>query len=266
MSEVTYSVFTKPWRTLAVSRLAKHVRALGFEGVELPVRPGFQVEPEQVERDLPRAARVFRSEGTPILSVAGPADERTIAACARADVPVLRVMAPIGPDERYDQAEERLHGEYERLLPMLVAHGVRLGIQNHCGRYVPNALGLRAILWQLDPRFVGAVWDAAHEALVGMPPELALDVIWPHLCMVNLKSGYWRRISGPEAEVASWGHYWTDGRHGLADWPRVICELKRRAYTGVICLTAEYSDGDAVDRLISRDLSFVRALYAGSGR
>jgi hypothetical protein len=31
-------------------------------------------------------------------------------------------------------------------------------------------------------------------------------------------------------------------------------------YTGPICLTAEYSDHDAVDRLIQQDLAFAQSL------
>jgi len=42
----------------------------------------------------------------------------------------------------------------------------------------------------------------------------------------------------------------------------VVEELKRRGYQGVVCLTAEYSDHDAVDRLIAEDIAFARSLFA----
>jgi hypothetical protein len=42
----------------------------------------------------------------------------------------------------------------------------------------------------------------------------------------------------------------------------VAAELKRRNYTGVICLTAEYSDEPAVNRLIAEDLAYAKALFA----
>ena len=105
-------------------------------------------------------------------------------------------------------------------------------------------------------------WDAAHEALAGGLPDLALDVIWPRLCMVNLKSAFWKRTNGPEAEHAEWERYWTGGRHGRANWPAVAKELMARGYAGVICLTAEYSDEDSVDRLIAEDIAFAKSLVA----
>src|SRR5690242_3998314 len=82
-SKVTLSVFTKPWK-MPVPELGEHIRRLGFEGIELPVRPGFQVEPQNVEKDLPRVARQLADYGIRITSVAGPTDEATIAACAEA--------------------------------------------------------------------------------------------------------------------------------------------------------------------------------------
>jgi len=174
---------------------------------------------------------------------------------------VIRTMARIDPAEGYVTAEARYREELDALVPLLDAHGVTIGVQNHCDWFVPNALGLRALLHGYDPKHVAAVWDAAHEALNGSLPELAIDVIWPHLCMVNLKNAIWKRTNGPEAESAEWKHYWTSGQHGLASWSRVMQELTRRGYEGVVCLTAEYSDESAVDRLIAGDIARARALF-----
>ena len=261
MDGITYSVFTKPWKTMSIEQLGELVSGLGFDGIELPVRPGFQVEPETVIRDLPKAARQLAERGVKICSVAGPADEKTIVACAEAGVPVIRTMARLDPAEGYVAGEARFRKEYDALVPLLDTHGVTLGVQNHCDWFVANALGLRALLRGYDPKHVAAVWDAAHEALNGSLPELAIDVIWPHLCMVNLKNAVWKRTNGPEAEAAEWRHYWTSGQHGLASWSRVVQELKRREYSGVVCLTAEYSDESAVERLIAGDIGFARSLF-----
>ncbi len=257
---IVFSVFTKPWRTLSLPQLGELVRGLGFDGIEFPVRPGYQVEPENV-KDLPRAAKQLAEFDVRILSVAGPTDEATIAACAEADVPIIRVMARIGEGEGYLEAETRLQREYDAVVPLLEEYGVKIGVQNHCGRFVANAVGLRRLVAQHDPKHIGVAWDAAHEALGGSSPDLALDTIWSHLCMVNLKNAFWHRTHGPEARYAQWQVYWTSGRHGLASWPSVAEELKARDYQGVVCLTAEYSDHDAVNRLIGEDIAFARTLF-----
>jgi len=256
---ILYSVFTKPWK-IPVDELGAFVHRLGFDGIEFPVRPGYQVEPENVRRDLPPAVRALADQGVRVFSVAGPTDLPTIEACAEAGVPIIRTMARVEGSD-YVATVARLQKEYGALVPALKEHGVTIGVQNHCGRFVPDALGLKLLLEPFAPDQVAAVWDAAHEALQGSEPDHALDIIWPHLCMVNLKNGYWRRTSGPESVVAEWRQYWTSGRQGLCNWPRVVSELKRRGYKGIVCLTAEYSDHDSVNRLIAEDLSFARSLF-----
>ncbi len=257
--DITFSVFTKPWK-MSLGELGQLVRNLGFRGIELPVRPGYQVEPERVGRDLPKAARQLTEFDVRITSVATVPNEATIAACAEAGIPVLRVMVPIDADG-YLATEARVQKEYDALLPLLEAYKVKLGVQQHYGHYVCNASGLRHLIERYDPRSIGAVWDAAHNALNGEEPELGLDLVWSHLCMVNLKNAFWRRTTGPEAEDVQWSPYWTSGRQGLASWPRVAAVLRERSYSGVICLTAEYSDEQAVDRLIAADLAFAQSLF-----
>lgn len=260
MSNVHWSVFTKPWK-MPIPELGEFVARLGFEGIEFPLRPGYQVEPADATTGLPRLTRELARFGLKVYSVAGPTDEATILACAEAGVPIIRTMARIGP-EGYRASVERLRREYDALVPLLDRHGVTIGVQNHCDRFVANADGLMVLIGRYDPKHVAAVWDAAHEALNGVQPDMALEIVWSHLCMVNLKNAFWQRTNGPEAECATWRHYWTSGRHGLASWPQVAGELKKRGYAGVICLTAEYSDEHAVNRLIAEDIAYAKELFA----
>lgn len=258
---VAFTVFTKPWK-VPLPELGAFVQRLGFGGVELPVRPGFQVEPERVGKGLPDAARILGDFGVKIASVAGTTDEPTIAACAEAGVPIIRVCIGIPRGIAYLEHEARVRREYDALVPALERHGVAIGVQNHCDRFIANAMGLRHLIEPYDPRHVAAVWDPAHCALAGEVPELAADIVWSHLCLVNLKNGLWQRANGPEAEVAVHRHYWTSGRQGLCSWPDVVRVLKERGYRGNVCLTAEYTDHEAVDRLIAEDLAFAKGLFA----
>ena len=255
-----FSVFTKPWKGL-LSEIAQRLSGLGVDGIELPVRPGYQVEPANVTRDLPGAVRLLGEFGLKVLSVAGPTDEPTLAACGELGIPTVRIMAPIG-DDGYLASEARLQRQLDALIPLLDRYHVSIGVQNHVGRQISNASGLRHLLERYDPKQVNAIWDAAHNALEGEEPELALDIVWSHLGMVNLKNAFRMRANGPEAPLAEWKIYWTTGRQGLASWPRVAAELKRRKYGGTICLTSEYTDEAAVNRLIAEDVAFARSLFA----
>jgi sugar phosphate isomerase/epimerase len=261
------AVFVKPWKAMSLPALGAHVRRIGFEWIELPVRPGFPCQPQSIERDLPEAVRVLGEEGVRILNVAVDLpldDERLYAACAAAGIDLNRVMFRTGK-RNYWEAEADARRQLDAALPLCERYGVRLGVQNHCNDFVGvHELGLHHLLVDYDRRYVGAIWDAAHNALEGMAPEPALDVVAELLYIVNLKNAYWRLTSGPEAEVAAWQVYWTSGRQGRASWPRVVAKLKAMGYGGPICLTAEYSDEQAVDRLIAEDLAFAQALLAAA--
>ncbi len=260
-------VFTKPWR-LDLPDLARKIAALGLDGIEMPVRPGYPVHPENAARALPDAVRIFRDHGLFLESVAGSMDAATVEACGAAGVPLLRVCPDLTRDETYPEAEARLRGAFDALVPVLDHANVVLGVQNHSGRYVaPSALGLRALLAGYDPRHVAAVWDAAHEALNGVEPEMALDVIWPHLRLVNLKNAVWERVdeNGASGE-ARWKTRWVGGREGLASWPRVTGALARRGGgPNVVCLTAEYSDTANLEQLVAEDVAYARALLSAQG-
>lgn len=259
------AVFVKPWKSLTLHELGAHVRRLGFEWIELPVRPGFPCQPETIETDLPKAVEILGGQGVHILNVTVDTrldDERMYAACAAAGVTLNRVMFHCR-DRNYWEAEAEARRKLDSAVALCERYNVRIGVQNHVGGFVGvHEFGLHHLLQDYDPRYFGAIWDAAHNALEGMAPELALDVIADRLFIVNLKNAFWNRITGPEAAVAEWKVYWTSGRQGRANWPRVAAKLRQIHYTGPICLTAEYSDETAVDRLITEDLAFAQEVLA----
>ena len=259
--QVHFTLFTKMWPDKSLPELAAFVEGLGLEGIELPVRPGYPVTPDNVESKLPEAARILADHGLRIGSVASGLSERTIAACGAAGAPILRMGIEIPADQSYLGAVSDIQRQWDGMVPVLDEHRVTLGIQNHCNRCAAHAMHLHHALANYDPKHVGAVWDPAHQALQGEDLDLALDVVWSHLLMVNLKNAYWKRIHGPEAEWAEWRSYWTSGRHGLASWPKVAEELKRRGYQGDLCFSAEYTDEAATDRLIGEDIAAAREIF-----
>ena len=266
MNRIT--LFTKPWPAMPLLDLAHFVKGMGFDGVELPVRPGYQVTPERIWTDLPKAARIFADHGLVIGSVAGNTDEPTIAACGEAGVPIIRVCIGIDMNIGYAASEEKVRRAYDALLPLLQKHGVAIGVQNHSGTCVGSAVGIMHLIEGYDPRFVGAVLDQAHCAVDGEPEEMALDIVWHHLCLVNFKSASHHRTNLPDAEEATWEVVWTTARHAGFSWRKLVRALKQRGYGRDICFSAEYTDeekggqlmGDAVVPHLSYDLAYLERL------
>lgn len=260
MKNVKYSVFTKPWKNLSMDELGKKISGMGFDGIEFPLRDEFQVEPSNAEKGLLVLKNKLAEYGVDIYSVASSTEENVFAGCQNASIPIIRIMGRI-EGESYMAEETRILKELESLIPLCEKYKVKIGIQNHCGKFINNSMGLRHILEKLDSEWICAVWDAAHNALNGEDTAFGIDIVKEYLCMVNLKNAYWQRVNGPEAEYARWKHYFTDGRNGFAVWPDVIEILNSINFDKVICLTAEYTNGD-VDRLIVKDFNYVKEIVA----
>ncbi len=260
-----FALFVKPWRKLPLPELAKHVRELGFTWIELPVRPGFPCEPETIETALPKAVELLADEGICVLNVTVSLpldDERMYAACLEAGIPMNRVMFDRQPGENYWDAEKRARTALDQAVPLCEKYGFQIGVQNHSGRNVPvNAMGLHHLLEDYDSKYVGAIWDPAHNALEGEEPEPALDIVASHLCVVNLKNAFWKRQNSPEAQPAEWSVCWTTGPDGRASWPRVAAKLQAMHYQGPLCFSAEYTAESEVDRLIVEDLAYAKTLF-----
>ena len=263
------TVFSKPWQKMSLAELAKFVKGMGLDGVELPVRAGYQVEPQDIAKGLPEAVKVFADHGVKIGSVAGNTDEATIAACGECGVPIIRVCVGIDMSIGYMASEKRIREGYDKLVPALEKAGVAIGVQNHCDYCVGSAMGIMHLIENYDPKQVCAVLDMAHCAIDGEPEVMAIDICWSHLRLVNFKSAFHIRTNGPEAVEAQWGVHWTTCHHSGYSWSKAINALKERGYEGDLCLPAEYSAPSGgqfmeseVPRLLSEDIAFLKFLMA----
>lgn len=259
---ISFSVFTKPWKKLTVPQLGELISAYGFDGIEFPLREGFQVEPHEAEQGLRKLAEQLAAYGLTVFSVAGSLEERTFAGCAEAGIPLIRIMAPIQKDG-YLASTDRLRRQLEQTVPLCAKYGVAVGIQPHFGHFVPDASGTMRLIDGFDPRHIGVIWDAAHDALAGQRPEYGLEIVWPHLHMINLKNAYYIREPAKGEGRAVWKRHFCGGAEGLGSWPEAADYAKRRGYAGAVCLSAEYSDETQLDRLLREDLAYAKALFGG---
>jgi sugar phosphate isomerase/epimerase len=267
MSKHLISVFTKPW-TEPLGSMADKVAALGLDGIELPVRPRYQVTPENAAAGLAEATRTLGASGLKITSVASTADEAIIAACGDNDIPLIRIMAPIDLSIGYVRTVENYRRRFDALLPALDRHRVTIGVQNHYGYFVGSAVGLLHLIEKYEPSHICAVLDMAHCAVDGEPTAMAVDILKEKLhCQVNFKSAYHARVNGPEDE-AVYKVKWTTHQHGGYSWREFADCLKKVGFAGTLCLPAEYSDptgkpqrmGDDVIPYLKEDLAHLKAL------
>ncbi|MCP8937411.1 sugar phosphate isomerase/epimerase [Alsobacter sp. SYSU M60028] len=273
MSNIDLAVFTKPWLD-SIESVADRMAALGVQGIELPIRPGYQVTPADAGSTLARACKVLASRGLRIVSVAAPLEEAVIEACGDNGIPIVRTMLGIDLSKaRYAETIASHQARYRDLLPLLDRTGVRIGVQNHSGNNIGSAIGLYHLIEPFDPKHVCAILDMAHCGIAGEPTELSVDLLWERMPnLVNFKNAYRERVNGPEENEAVWRTHWTTGRHGGFSWSGLVAELKRRKFTGTFVLPAEYTDpkgqpqrmGDDVLPFLTSDVAYLKSLVAAS--
>ncbi|WP_406055089.1 sugar phosphate isomerase/epimerase family protein [Kribbella sp. NBC_00889] len=242
-----WSVFTKPWAGLPGDELGRLVARLGFAGAEVPVRDTAYVTPAAAETELPKFTAQLRAEGIEPISVASDLSERVFAASAEAGVPMIRIMADVGPDG-YAASVRRNRVLLEEAAVLVERYGVQVGVQPHHGRFVASTLGVLQLLDGLPESFK-LVWDAAHDALAGDDPAVTLELGADRLGIVNLKNAYYVRTDD------GWKTYFGQAGEGLSDWTAVFAALEKLNYSGPICLTSQYSDLSVpVDERVKTDL------------
>ncbi|QIK73700.1 sugar phosphate isomerase/epimerase [Propioniciclava coleopterorum] len=264
MSEPMWVLFTKRWAPLPPEPLGEVVAGLGFDGIELPVRPGSWVSPEDAAERLPAMVEGLRRAGVAVASIAAEPTPAVLAACGDAGVDLIRVMVavdpadPLGSVARQRDAWVALESDCERF-------GVRIGVQQHRGAYVATTLGVMGLLAEA-PKHLVMVWDACHDALTGADPAVSLDLAAPRLAMANLKNAAFRDVSAT-AGARPQEIWYAPGRHGVTDWARVLGLLAERGWDGPICLTAELSDAatpDEVADVMRGDLAWAKELWSAA--
>lgn len=256
-----WSVFTKPWPALPLDKLASLVARMGFNGIEFPLRPGFQVDLGDLKQSFSELVNVMADHGVTIASVASATTPQVFDICAEHQVPLIRIMVNVS-EAGYVETGDLIRRELDGLVPLVESTGVQVGIQPHYNAFIADSSELAFLLKDYDASTFVAIWDAAHEGLAGKNPANGLALLRDRLAMANFKNACYERIStevGPR-----WRPTFVAGPDGLCSWAEAAGYLNDIQYTGPICMPAEYTDDSNLEEKVSRDLGYLRKLLNGN--
>ncbi|SMO35543.1 sugar phosphate isomerase/epimerase family protein [Fodinibius sediminis] len=205
-SGCSISVFSKHLQWLDYQDMAKTAAELGFDGVDLTVRPGGHVLPENVERDLPRAVRAVRDTGLEVhmisTAIGDPRDEHT--------EPILKTASQLGIGNYrtdwfpYDEAKnitqnlETLKSKLQRLALMNKEYNIQGDYQNHAGASFGSSIwDLWIVLEQLDTEWIGCQYDVRHATVEGANSwKNGFSAIHPYIGTLDIKDFDWSKNGG----------------------------------------------------------------------
>ena len=158
--------FSKHLPRMNGRELGRSLKALGFDGVDLTVRPGGHVDPKRVAADLPVFVDAIRHEGltvpmisTELLSDADPVAQPTLETAARLKIPFYKAgyyrYKFVDVRKELEAAGAQLRG----LADLSRRHGMRVGYHNHAGYIGGPVWDFAPFIERLDAATVGYYFD-----------------------------------------------------------------------------------------------------------
>ena len=271
--------FCKWCQDLPLPKLAAHLKELGFDGVDLPCRPGAPIGPEDAPNMLPEVKKVFDDHGIALerlvtgITEANDVNDRQLEAIRAAGVKRVRLggysalPGTCNPRELLDQARRN----YVEVQKLLQKHDVRGAVQNHSGSCLEvNVSSTLRMVQDCDPEWVGVQYDPGHQTIAGEPLDLSIDLLGPALHSVNFKSPRFDHFADRETGALRYQAIWLPLRDGMLNVPGALKKLKAVGHTEPISLHAEYRthyhliehDAGATSKLVAEDLQYVRQMMA----
>ena len=256
--------FTKPFQDLDHEQCAETVAEIGWDGIECPVRPKGQIEPDRAPDELPKLIDALKKRGKEIsivtTAITSASDKQT--------EPLLRTISKLGL-KRYrlgsfkytDKAPIEFQimdftSELEELAELNKELGLVGAVQNHSGSdYFGGPIwDVVAALHDVGSRSMGMFFDIGHATIEGglsWPIEARLAE--PHIVAVYVKD--FRMQKTPRAPRVEWVPL-GEGLIGTAffDW------LKKTKFNGPICHHAEYNHGKGKEMIakLQKDMKVLR--------
>lgn len=272
-------VFAKHLQAWPLEACADRVRAAGFDGLDLTVRPGGYVEPgDGLEPRLAAAVDRVRAAGlkiplitTGITSATDSAAAMTMHAAAALGINELKLHYwPWDGRRPLVDAVEEANRELDGLEKLALAAGVRINLHNHSGDFVTHsAAAMERLLNGRDPKAVGAYLDPAHFTLEGGLAgwRSSLTTLAPRATLLAVKDFRW--VEGPTGSTGPQERRWVPVGEGNVRLAEAIAVMLDSGFNGPVSIHAEYQgrwswrelDAQAVlDQAVADRNAFLRAL------
>ncbi|MBI3989096.1 MAG: sugar phosphate isomerase/epimerase [candidate division NC10 bacterium] len=250
---------SKFFNTLSIPDLGAKAQELRFDGIDVNVRPGHPVNPNNVETALPEAVAIWQEQGlicplatapVTLVNPAAPEVEPLYAGCAAAGVPRVKIgFFSFNPGDDYWVLVDAARVALEGFARVGERYGVQTVYQVHSGPVLgSNCAGVMHLLRGFDPRWVGAYPDLGHMVLDGEDYALGLAMVRDYLSIVAVKDAY--HAPEPEGSEPPFVPRFVKLGTGAVNWRRALSALKALGFDGVFSVHTEYSFDEAIIRQV----------------
>ena len=276
--EIEVHLFSKHLQFLDYNDMAAAAAEMGFDGLDLTVRPKGHVLPKKVVDDLPKAVDAMKKYGitpkvmtTNVWDLSKPEQQTVLETASKLGFTHYRTGWLSYPEERTIEESQTIYGQQAKNLELLNKELRLIGCyQNHAGNHVG------APIWDLPPILsvtnnenIGCQYDIRHAVVEGGSSwELGLRQIKPFIKSLVIKDFKWGKVNG------KWKPINTPLGEGMVDFIRYFALLKKHKINVPISLHLEYDLGGAehgatkiiIDKKevftqMKKDLTFLRETW-----
>lgn len=267
-------LFTKLFHGCTIDEIGRIANDLEFDGIDLLIRAGFQVEPD-VPDQIVLAAQQLADAGLAVpmatTDITDPAKlpvERIFAGCAEAGIGLIRLgYWKYDGSRDYRSCLDVARRQLAELADVAGKQGVRLAVQLHGGTIHGSGAQTAALLEGVDPVLVGAYPDPGNQVVQDGREDwrFTFDVLRPWLCCVGVKNGAWFPAELKPSGQRNWRSDWLGLAEGMVPWDDIIAHLKQSGYDGLLSFHSHYEVPlpQVIDQTRA-DLRFIRRQLAGA--
>jgi len=257
-------IFSKHLQWLDYEETGKYARDLGYEGIDLTVREGGHVPPEEVERLLPRAIREISKSGLEVPMMAtnindadDPLTEKVLKVASGEGVKFYRMQYfKYDPGNEILADLEQFRVKMEKLAELNEKYGIHGAYQNHAGNYVGASIwDIRYLLQNLDPNWSGVQFDIRHATVEGGQSwPIDLKLIKDFIRCSVVKDFLWEKDA-----TGRWNVVNTPIGEGMVNFDRYFTFFKEYALSGPISMHIEYDIFHGKEESFSKSQKMVYA-------
>jgi L-ribulose-5-phosphate 3-epimerase len=278
----TVNVFSKNFHWLDYKGMADAVAEIGFDGVDLTVRPEGHVLPERVADDLPKAVETIKKAGLQVhmivTAITNPDDQFTepiLKAAASQGIGYYR-MGWMNYDDKKSINDNLDHFKTQmtRLTALNRTYKIRGEYQNHSGLSFGSPLwDLWMTIKDLDAEWIGSQFDVMHAQVEGGNTwQLGLKLLRSHIKTIDIKDFIWTKADqGWKTQVVPIGQ-------GMIDYKKYLGLLKEYQLDGPFSMHFEYPLGgvengarqitvarNEIMKAMKRDLTLFKGMLSDAG-
>jgi sugar phosphate isomerase/epimerase len=248
-NDINVNLFSKHLQFLDYNEMAAATADIGFDGLDLTVRPKGHVLPERVANDLPKAIEAMKKYGiepsmmtTNVWDVNSEENKSVLSTASAVGIKYYRTGWLKYPEDKSIADSQTIYGQQAQELEILNQELGLIGCyQNHAGKHVGAPIwDLPAILSATNIENMGCQYDIRHAVVEGGASwELGLRQIKKYIKSIVIKDFKWGVVDG------KWKPVNTPLGEGMVDFKRYFSLLKKYNINVPISLHLEYDLGGA---------------------